>query len=81
MWSCPISTIRVEYLDIFGEPDMKGGGKGFMRMDLEGDDFVQFFVKVVREFERATTRREAAQKDIDCVAERVGRFNGDKVPF
>ena len=50
-------------------------------MELEEDDFTQLFVEAVREFGRATTRREAAQQAAECVAERVGRFNGDKVPF
>ena len=49
-------------------------------MELDEDDFAQLFVKAVREFGRATTRREAAQQVVECVAERVGRFNGDKVP-
>ena len=50
-------------------------------MKLEEDDCTQLFVEVVREFGRATTRREAAQEAVECLAERVGRFNGDKVPF
>ena len=49
-------------------------------MELEEDDFTQLFVEAAREFGRATTRREAAQQAVECVAERVGRFNGDKVP-
>ena len=49
-------------------------------MELEEDDIAQLVVEAVREFERATTRREAAQQAVECVAERVVRFNGDKVP-
>ena len=50
-------------------------------MELEEDGFAQLFIEVVREFGRATTRREAGQRAIECVAERVGRFNGDELPF
>ena len=50
-------------------------------MELEGDDFAQVFVEAVWEFGRVTTRREVAQQADECVAERVGHFNGDKVPF
>ena len=50
-------------------------------MELEEDDFAQLFDEVVREFGGATTRREAAQQVVECVAERVGHFNGGKVPF
>ena len=31
----PFLCIRVVYRDIFGEPDVKGGAKGFRRMELE----------------------------------------------
>ena len=48
---------------------------------MEGGDFAQMFIKAVREFGRATTRREVAQQDVKCVSERVGHFNGEKVPF
>ena len=50
-------------------------------MELEENYFAQLFVEAVREFGRATTRRETVQQVVECVAERVGRFNGDKVPF
>ena len=50
-------------------------------MELEDDDFVQIAAEVVMEFGRVTMRREAAQQVVECVVERVGRFNGDKVPF
>ena len=49
-------------------------------MELEEDGFAQLFVEAVREFRQATTRREAAQQAVECVAERVGPFNRDKVP-
>ena len=49
-------------------------------MELEEDDFTQLFVEAVREFRRATSRREAAQQTVECVVERVGRFNRNKVP-
>ena len=35
---------------------------------------------MVREFGRARARTEAAHQAVECVAKRVGRFNGDKVP-
>ena len=35
----------------------------------------------MREFGRATARREPAQQAVEWVDERVDRFNGDKVPF
>ena len=37
--------IRTDYLDIFGELNVKRGGKGIRIMELEGDDFSQQFVK------------------------------------
>ena len=37
--------------------------------------------EVVIGFGRVTARREATQQAIECVVERVIRFNGDKVPF
>ena len=49
-------------------------------MELEEDGFTQLFVEAVREFGRATTRREAAQRAIECMAERVVHFNWHKVP-
>ena len=49
-------------------------------MELEEDAFAQLLLEVVREFGRAVARREAARRAVECVAERVGRFNGDKVP-
>ena len=50
-------------------------------MELEEDGFAQLFVEAVREFRRAATRREAAQQAVDCMVERVDRFNGERVPF
>ena len=47
---------------------------------MEEDEFAQLFVEAVREFGRATTRREVAQRAVKCVAERVSCFNGDDVP-
>ena len=51
-------------------------------MELEEDGFAQLFVEVVRvrEFGGGPTRREVVQRVVECVAERVGRFNGDKIP-
>ena len=49
-------------------------------MELGEDGFARLFVDVVREFGRSATRREAAQQAVECVAERVDRSNGDKVP-
>ena len=43
-------------------------------MESKDDDFVEMVAEVVM-------RREAAQRAIERVVERVGRFNGDKVPF
>ena len=42
---------------------------------------MQIFAEAVKELGLATARREAAQQVVECVAERVGHFNGDKVPF
>ena len=50
-------------------------------MEMDEGSFTELFVEAVREFGRATTRREVAQRAIECVVERVGRFNGDDVPF
>ena len=50
-------------------------------MESEDDDFAEMVAKVVLEFGRAVIRREATQRAIERVVERVGRFNGDKVPF
>ena len=50
-------------------------------MELEEDDFAVILAKVVREFGRMMTKREAAPQTVECVVERVDRFNGDKVPF
>ena len=49
-------------------------------MELDKDGFAELFVEVVREFGRATTRREVAQRAVEYVVERVSRFNGDDVP-
>ena len=49
-------------------------------MGLDEDGCMELFVEAVREFGRATTRREVAQRAVECVVERVGRFNGDDVP-
>ena len=49
-------------------------------MELEEVGFAQLFFEAVREFGQATTKREAAQRAVECVAERVDRFNGDNVP-
>ena len=49
-------------------------------MELDEEGFAELFVEVVREFERATARREVAQRAVECVVERVGRFNVDDVP-
>ena len=49
-------------------------------MELDEDGFTELFVEAVREFGRATKRREGAQRAVECVVERVGRFNGDDVP-
>ena len=49
-------------------------------MELDEDGFAELFVEAVSEFGRATTRREVAQRAVECVVERIGRFNGDDVP-
>ena len=50
-------------------------------MEIDEDSFAELFVEVVREFGRATARREAAQRAVKCVVEKVGHFSGDDVPF
>ena len=50
-------------------------------MESEDDDSAEMVAEVVLEFGRVVMRREAAQRAIERVVERVGRFNGDKVPF
>ena len=50
-------------------------------MELEDNDFAQIVAEVVMEFGWVKMRREATQQAVDNVVERVGRFNGDKVPF
>ena len=50
-------------------------------MELDEDGFAELFVEVGREFRRTTKRREVAQRAVESVVERVGRFNGDDVPF
>ena len=49
-------------------------------MEIDEGSFTELFVEAVREFGRATARREAAQRAVECVVERVGRFSGDDVP-
>ena len=49
-------------------------------MELDEDGFAELFVEAVREFGRAAARREAAQRAVECVVEKVSRFNGDDVP-
>ena len=46
-------------------------------MEIDEGSFTELFVEAVREFGRATARREAAQRAVECV---VGRFSGDDVP-
>ena len=50
-------------------------------MESEDDDFTEMVAEVVLEFGGAVMRREAAQRAIERVVERVDRFNGDKAPF
>ena len=50
-------------------------------MESEDDDSAEMVAEVVLEFGRVVVRQEAAQPAIERVLERVGRFNGDKVPF
>ena len=50
-------------------------------MELEEEEFAQILAEVVSEFGRVTEKREATQQAIECVVERVVRFNGDKVPI
>ena len=49
-------------------------------MEIDEGSFTELFVEAVREFGRVTARREAAQRAVECVVERVGRFSGDDVP-
>ena len=50
-------------------------------MESEDDDSAEMVAEVVLEFGGAVMRREAAQRAIERVVERVSRFNGNKVPF
>ena len=50
-------------------------------MESEDDGFVEMMAEVVLKFRRVVMRGEAAQRAIERVVERVGRLNGDKVPF
>ena len=50
-------------------------------MELEDNDFAQIVAEVVMEFGWVKMRREVAQQVVECVVERVSRFNVDKVPF
>ena len=49
-------------------------------MESEDDDLAEMVAEVVLESARVVMRREAAQQAVERVVERVGRFNGDKVP-
>ena len=50
-------------------------------MESGDEDSAEMVAKVMRKLERAVLEREEAQRAIERVVERVGRFNGDKVPF
>ena len=50
-------------------------------MEFEDDDFAQIVAEAVREFGRVTAERKVAQRAFESMVERVGLFNGDKVPF
>ena len=50
-------------------------------MESEDGDYAEIVAEVMRKFERVVMEREEAQRAIERVVERVGRFNGDKVPF
>ena len=50
-------------------------------MESENGDYVEIVAEVMRKFERVVMEREEAQRATERVVERVGRFNGDKVPF
>ena len=50
-------------------------------MELEDDDFAQIVSEVTREFGRVTTKREAAQRVVECMVEIVSLLNEDEVPF
>ena len=47
---------------------------------MEDDDFTQIVAEAVREVGRVTAKRESAQRAVESMVERVGLFNGDKVP-
>ena len=48
---------------------------------MEEDGFGQLFIEAVREFGRAATRRETAQRAVECVAKRVSRFQWGRSPI
>ena len=50
-------------------------------MELEDDDFAQIMAEAAREFGLVTAKREAAQRAIESMVERVSLFNGEKFSF
>ena len=48
-------------------------------MELEDDEFTRMMAETEREFGRVTAEREAAQRVVESMVERVGLINGDKV--
>ena len=50
-------------------------------MESEDDESTEIVAEVVLKFGRVVMRREAKQRAIEQVVKRVGRLNGDKVPF
>ena len=57
---------------------MKGGKEGWSWTKKASRSSL---LKVVREFGRATARREVVQRAVECVVESVSHFNGDDVPY
>ena len=49
-------------------------------MELEDDDFAKIVAEAVREFGRVTTEREAVQRAVESMVERVSLFYWNKVP-
>ena len=48
---------------------------------MEEEDFMEMMERIAMDLGRAKLKRDATQQAVECMVDRVGRFNGNRVPF
>ena len=72
--SAPFLRIRVDFRDIVGEPDVKGGGKGIQKM--RGSELAEAMAVVVDRLVSAREGVNALDRAIEATVDKIGRFSG-----